>query len=127
MTTNDSAVDNIFQVWNQFHHVCDIARFRKFFSRVELFRLIQNLPGDIIDVAAFKGVSTMLFAHLVETYCRNSRAKLLGFDTFDASMLGAREDETEGVDEFFATLDEPPRLQSLPQSPTPTAYCIKNV
>ena len=220
--TAESKTDRMFRIYNEFHLVCDSARFRKLFSRVELFRLIADLPGDIIDAGAFKGISTLQFAHLIETYKPNSRTKVLSFDTFDATMPGAREDEKEGVaslmeqyestayevlantlkeqnlesrvkliqgdvistmpayfdknpgcrisllhcdldiyaptlvtletvwprivpggvivfdeyaieewgesdavDEFFATLDKPPRLRSLPHSSTPTAYCIK--
>jgi hypothetical protein len=223
MTTDtENPVDRIFRIYNEFHYTCDTARFQKLFSRVELFRLIVDIPGDIIDAGAFKGVSTLQFAHLIEAYKPNSRAKVLSFDTFDANMPGAREDEKAGVeslmkeyeatafdvltqtikqqnlgerikliqgditetipayfeanpgsriaflhcdldiyaptlatlkaawprvvpggvvvfdeyaidewgesdavDEFFTTLDNPPRLRTLPQSPTPTAYCIK--
>jgi hypothetical protein len=100
-----SDTEEIFRIWNEFHYVCDTARFRKLFSRVELFRMIEYLPGDIIDAGAFKGVSTLQFAHLIETYMPNSRAKVLSFDTFDATMPGARDDEKAGVDALMSNFD----------------------
>lgn len=99
------STDEIFNIWNEFHYVCDTARFRKLFSRVELFRMITDLPGDIVDAGAFKGVSTLQFAHLIETYKPNSRAKVLSFDTFDATMPGARPDEKSGVDSLMSNFD----------------------
>lgn len=33
--------------------------------------------------------------------------------------------ESDAVDEFLATLPCPPRLQMVPFTPTPTAYCVK--
>jgi hypothetical protein len=99
------ATDRLFQVWNDFHYVCDTARFRKLFSRVELYRMVADLPGDIVDAGAFKGVSTLQFAHLIETYRPNARTKVLSFDTFDATMPGARPDEKAGVDALMSNFD----------------------
>ena len=33
--------------------------------------------------------------------------------------------ESDAVDAFFATLEDPPQLRMLPVSPTPTAYRVK--
>ena len=208
--------------FNEFHYQCDTHRFQKLFARAELVRMISELPGDIIDAGAFKGTSTLQFAHALETYQPNSRSRVLSFDTFDETFPRTRPDEqstaehhmqtyeasayeslcaaieqhglehrieivrgdivdtlpalmtdrpglrvsllhcdldvyaptvttlesvwprlvrggiavfdeyavdawgeSDAVDEFFDTLEHPPRLQMLSTTPTPTAFCIK--
>ena len=47
-----------------------------------------------------------------------------GIAVFDQYAVG-NWGESDAVDEFFAALENPPRLQMLPSSPTPTAFCVK--
>ena len=109
--TSDADSDRLFQVYNEFHHVCDTARFRKLFARVKLIRMVRDLPGDIFDAGAFKGISTLQFAHLLETYQPLSRSKVVSFDTFDTTMPGARPDELQNVANLMKDFD-------------PTAYAV---
>ena len=46
---------------------------------------IANVPGDIVDAGAFKGASTLQFAHALQAYQPNSRTRVLAFDTFEES------------------------------------------
>jgi len=48
-----------------------------------------------------------------------------GIAVFDQYAVG-KWGESDAVDEFFATLDNPPVLKTALGSPTPTAYCIKS-
>lgn len=214
--------DAMWDAYNSFHYRCDTHRFQKLFARADLVRMIMQIPGDIVDAGAYKGTSTIQFAHLLQTYQPNSRSKVVSCDTFDAVFPQVRPDEaqsaqdhmttydanaydnlvetlnrsqladrveivkgditetlpeyvadnpgfrisllhcdldvypatlatlnavwdrivpggicvfdeyavqnwgeSDAVDEFFATFDDPPRLQMLSSSPTPTAYCVK--
>ena len=216
------ADDAMWDAWNRFHYLCDTPRFQKLAARFELMRMIATVPGDIVDCGAYKGASTLQFAHLLNIYQSNSRSRVVAFDTFDAVFPRVRADESasardhmvtydasayeqildaverlklahrveivrgditetlpaylnqrpgmrisllhcdldvypatlsalkaawprvvvgglvvfdefavhnwgesDAVDEFFATLPVPPRLQMLATSPTPTAYCVK--
>lgn len=214
--------DAMWAAYNDFHYLCDTHRFQKLFTRAELVQMVASVPGDIVDAGAFKGASTLQFAHALQAYQPNSRSRVLSFDTFDAVFPHTRADEkaiaehhmgayevsafdklteavarnglearveihrgdivetlpellaerpglrisllhcdldvydatlatlkaawprivpggiavfdeyavdawgeADAVDDFLATLDDPPRLQMLPASPTPTAYCVK--
>ena len=222
--TDAPAPDDVamWKAYNDFHFLCDTARFQKLFARLEMVRLVAERPGDIVDAGAFKGVSTIQFAHLLATYQPLGRAKVIAFDTFEdafpalrpeeaeaaAHLMAAHEDnaheslcaavvrlglgerveivrgdiaetlpryiaerpgfrisllhcdldayaptlatleaawprvvpggvvvfdeyavagwgESDAADEFFATLEDPPRLRVLPHTATPTAYCVK--
>ena len=81
---SDWSDEAMWAAYNDFHYRCDTHRFQKLFTRAELVRRIADVPGDIIDAGAFKGTSTLQFAHALETYQPNSRTRVLSFDTFEA-------------------------------------------
>lgn len=83
----------MWDAFHKFHYLCDKHRFKKLFARADLFRLVAGLPGDIVDAGAYKGVSTIQWAHLLEAYQPNTRTKVIAFDTFDATFPAVREDE----------------------------------
>lgn len=219
---SDPADKAMWEAFNNFHYLCDTHRFQKMFARADMVRMVADVPGDIVDAGAYKGTSTIQFAHLLQTYQPNSRSKVISFDTFDSVFPRVRQDErksatrhmatykasaydqlvgaldrlglshrveivrgdivktlpryikdhpgfrvsllhcdldvyeptaatlravwprlvvggiavfdqyavgnwgeSDAVDEFFAALEHPPRLQMLPSSPTPTAFCVK--
>lgn len=219
---SDPADKVMWEAFNSFHYLCDTHRFQKMFARADMVRMVADVPGDIVDAGAYKGTSTIQFAHLLQTYQPNSRSKVISFDTFDSVFPRVRRDErksatqhmstykasaydqlvealdrlglshrveivrgdivktlpryiaahpgfrvsllhcdldvyeptaatlravwprlvvggiavfdqyavgnwgeSDAVDEFFAALENPPRLQMLPSSPTPTAFCVK--
>ena len=83
---SDNDDDQMWEAFNRFHFLCDTHRFQKLMSRIELVRMVTDVPGDIVDAGAFKGISTIQFAHLLQTYQPNSRSRVISFDTFDASF-----------------------------------------
>ena len=93
--SNESKFDDeaMWDAFHRFHYLCDKHRFKKLFARTDLFRMIADLPGDVVDAGAFKGVSTIQWAHMLETYQPNSRSKVIAFDTFDAKFPQVRQDE----------------------------------
>ena len=98
--SNQSRFDDeqMWDAFHKFHYLCDKHRFKKLFARADLVRMVADLPGDIVDAGAFKGVSTIQFAHLLETYQPNSRSKVVCFDTFDAKFPRVRSDEKASAD-----------------------------
>jgi predicted O-methyltransferase YrrM len=90
---SDWSDDAMWSAFNEFHYRCDTHRFQKLFARAELVKMVCDVPGDIIDAGAFKGTSTLQFAHALETYQPNSRSRVLSFDTFEAVFPRARADE----------------------------------
>ena len=95
---SDWSDEAMWAAYNDFHYRCDTHRFQKLFTRAELVRRIADVPGDIIDAGAFKGTSTLQFAHALETYQPNSRTRVLSFDTFEAVFPQARADEKASAD-----------------------------
>lgn len=88
----------MWDAFHRFHFLCDKHRFKKLFVRTDLFRMVVDLPGDIVDAGAFKGTSTIQWAHLLEAYQPNTRTKVIAFDTFDAAFPQAREDERRAAE-----------------------------
>ncbi|MDJ0893581.1 MAG: class I SAM-dependent methyltransferase [Alphaproteobacteria bacterium] len=95
----------MWDAWNKFHYLCDTHRFQKIFARADLVRMIAEVPGDIVDAGAFKGTSTLQFAHLLETYQPNSRSKVVAFDTFDAVFPKVRDDEAAAAEAHMRDYD----------------------
>ena len=102
----------MWQAYNNFHFLCDTSRFQKIFARLELVRMVVDLPGDIVDAGAFKGISTLQFAHMLETYQPHGRSKVIGFDTFETEVPGLRPDEKSAADKLMAA-HEPDAFERL--------------
>ena len=55
----------------------------KLIAHYEIYKMIKNLPGNIIELGVFKGESLLRFAYLTEIFEPYDRSfKLVGFDTF---------------------------------------------
>ena len=89
---------DMWQVYHNFYFHCDKHRFQKMFARYDLFRMVMDMPGDIVDAGVYKGTSTILWAHLLETYQPHSRSKIVAFDTFEKAFDHARADESDAVE-----------------------------
>lgn len=56
---------------------------KRFLALYEFYRLIRNLPGDIIELGVYNGATLMAFANFVEILNMGDRQKqVFGFDTF---------------------------------------------
>lgn len=57
--------------------------FMKSFAHYEVFKLIEDLPGDIVECGVYKGASLFSFARFMETFATGDRTrKVVGFDHF---------------------------------------------
>ena len=66
----------MWDAYNRFHYLCDTPRFQKLVSRVELIQMISDVPGDVVDAGAFKGISTIQFAHMLQIAPASSETSL---------------------------------------------------
>ncbi|MDE1145423.1 MAG: macrocin O-methyltransferase [Azospirillaceae bacterium] len=56
---------------------------KRFLAHVELFRMTQDVPGDIAELGVFRGMGLMTWANLLEAYCVGDRTKVVyGFDNW---------------------------------------------
>ncbi|HLE72869.1 MAG TPA: TylF/MycF/NovP-related O-methyltransferase [Anaerolineales bacterium] len=81
-------------LYNQFSLWGDVERYTKMLARYELFKLIADKPGDIVEGGVLKGAGLLYWAKLVEIFNPQSRRKVIGFDTFE----GYPEDSGKGHD-----------------------------
>ena len=73
-------------------------------SRYEIYKLIQGIPGDIIELGVYKGNSFSWMSHLsviLEPFSINRR--LIGFDTFEGfASIDEKADPSDISSENFA-------------------------
>ena len=70
-----------FEYENNFYLTSAPNRLGKCLAHYELFRLVNELEGDIIECGVFKGASFLRFATFQEQFGKKDR-KIIGFDTF---------------------------------------------
>lgn len=102
---SNQADSAMWEAYNNFHYLCDTHRFQKLFARAELVRRVSDIPGHIVDAGAYKGTSTLQFAHALEAYQPNSPSRVVSFDTFEATFPRVRADETASAADHMATYE----------------------
>ncbi len=56
---------------------------KRFLAHYELFQKVIDLPGDIVELGVYRGVSLMSWANFLEIRCMGDRQrKVWGFDSF---------------------------------------------
>lgn len=71
-----------FDYENDFYLSCDITRISKFLTHYELFKMVQNVPGAIVECGIFKGASFARWSMFRELLLNSFSKKLIGFDIF---------------------------------------------
>ena len=71
-----------FEYENNFYLSCDITRISKILAHYELFKMIRDIPGSIVECGIFKGASLSRFAMFREIFNSPFSKKIIGFDTF---------------------------------------------
>lgn len=77
----------IYDGFNDFLLSKDIYVLSKMLARVELFKKIINVPGDIVECGVFKGTGMLLWLKLIKIFCPNTIKKVVGFDMFNKEDL----------------------------------------
>lgn len=92
-----------FEYENGFYLTSDPSRFGRFIAHYELFKLISDVEGDIVECGVFKGASFMRFAGLVKLYNQDTDREIIGFDTFgdfpETTNLGDKEEREAFIQE----------------------------
>jgi hypothetical protein len=81
--------DLAFSIYDEFLRGTGADRLQKILARYELFRMVLNRPGDIVECGVFKGSGIYTWAKLIQTFKPNSSSRVVGFDFFDADRAGA--------------------------------------
>lgn len=67
---------------NDFYLSCDRQRIGKLIAHYELYKMSQDVKGDIVECGVFKGASLVRFAMFRKLFKENSDKKIIGFDSF---------------------------------------------
>ncbi len=71
-----------FEHENNFYLSCDNSRFGKILAHYELFKMVNGLPGAMVECGVYKGASFARFAGFRNIFGNPLSHKLIGFDTF---------------------------------------------
>jgi hypothetical protein len=71
-----------FEWENAFYLSCQSNRLGKMLAHYELFKMVQHLPGAIVECGVFKGASLARFAMFRDLFGNAMSRKIIGFDTF---------------------------------------------
>lgn len=71
----------------------------KLFACYEIFKMVLDLPGDIVDCGVYRGASLFSWGNLIEIFAPHSQKVVIGFDTFSgfSSDLHLVEDKDYSV------------------------------
>jgi hypothetical protein len=71
-------------IYDQFMAGTAPDRLQKILARYELFRMVMDVPGDIVECGVFKGSGLYTWAKLLQLFKPNNEIRLVGFDFFEA-------------------------------------------
>jgi hypothetical protein len=77
----------IYDAFNSLMFSSDKRVFSKMMKKAEIYMLVKDLVGDIMEFGVFKGAGMALFLKLKQMYEPNSLMKVIGFDYFQADVL----------------------------------------
>ena len=71
-----------FEYENSFYLSCDTSRMSKVIAHYELYKMLLNVPGAIVECGVFKGASLVRFAMFRELLNASFAKKIIGFCAF---------------------------------------------
>ena len=98
--------DNEAKSWEAYNDLLlygGVDRLNKILARYELFKMIVELPGDIVEGGVFKGTGLFYWAKLIEIFNPRTSRKVVGFDTFEGYPEQGRKYELQAARQFEDT------------------------
>lgn len=71
-------------LYDEFLATTDVDRLQKILARYELFKMIVDVPGDIVECGVFKGSGIYTLAKLHKIFAPHNERRIIGFDFFDS-------------------------------------------
>jgi hypothetical protein len=78
----DYDTEDKFDYENGFYLTSSVSRLGKLITHYEFYKMIKDLPGDIVEFGVFKGVSLVKWATFRELFENTYSRKVIGFDIF---------------------------------------------
>jgi hypothetical protein len=95
--------EKAFEYENNFYLSCGITRISKILSHYEIYKMIKEVPGEIIECGVFKGASYLRFAMFREIFGNPFSKKIIGFDTFSEFPETTFQDDTKARNKFISS------------------------
>ena len=95
--------EKAFEYENNFYLSCGITRISKILSHYEIYKMIKEVPGEIIECGVFKGASYLRFAMFREIFGNPFSKKIIGFDTFSKFPETTFQDDTKARNKFISS------------------------
>jgi hypothetical protein len=70
-------------------------RLAKFIAHYEAMKMVENIPGSIVECGVFKGTSLVRFAAIRNLIGNNFSAKIVGFDIFSDEFPNTKFEEDQ--------------------------------
>jgi hypothetical protein len=93
--------EKAFEYENNFYLSCNITRISKILSHYEIYKMIKEVPGEIVECGVFKGASYLRFAMFREIFGNPFSKKIIGFDTFSKFPETTFQDDKKARDKFI--------------------------
>jgi Macrocin-O-methyltransferase (TylF) len=92
---------NSLAIYDDFLARTSFDRLQKILARYELFKMVMDVPGDIVECGVFKGSGLYTLAKLHRIFKPNNEQKIIGFDFFEKQrdIQFQREDDKKVFDE----------------------------
>ncbi|MFZ0734208.1 MAG: TylF/MycF/NovP-related O-methyltransferase [Candidatus Sulfotelmatobacter sp.] len=88
--------DKCWDYENGFYLTRHVTRLSKLLAHYELYKMIVQLPGHVVECGVYKGTSLLRFASFREVLESPYSRKIIGFDAFGRFPLD-EEDEKDGA------------------------------
>lgn len=92
---------NSWEHYNNFHLTCDTRQMNRVLSHYELYKMVRDVPGEIVECGVFKGASLIRFAMFREMFGDAAAKELIGFDAFGTFPEPEFEPDKERRKEFI--------------------------
>lgn len=93
--------EKAFEYENNFYLSCHITRISKILSHYEMYKMIKEIPGEIVECGVFKGASFLRFAMFREIFGNPFSKKVIGFDTFGKFPETSFQDDAKARNQFI--------------------------
>lgn len=87
---------------NGYYLTTHSSRIGKLLAHYELFKLITNLPGEIIEFGVYKGASLVRWNTFREILESQFSRKIIGFDAFGEFPVSGDEEDVKFIKKFEA-------------------------
>jgi hypothetical protein len=100
----DFATQSAYDYETNFHLTLKVERLAKLVAHYEAYKMVQEVPGAIIECGVFKGTSFVRFALLRELMGNYFSSKLIAFDVFSDDYPDTQYAEDKGYrDHWIST------------------------